>query len=592
MFRCVLAAAALLAFGLPGRAGSVDAEPQARALLVGVGDPSSGGPWTPLSARRDLELLAAALADRGLSELDIRLLEGEGATAEGILDAIGEHLATASPGSTVHLHFSGHAEQIPDDGDDEPDGLDEAWVPAGATSSDPGSLLRDDAIGAALDEVRLALGPKGSLVVTVDACHGAGTLRGVEAGARAHVGVLDVQQEAALAPMVVLAASRSGHEAQEVTDGRGRPVGAFTAALADVLVAQPPAPSWAAAFARIRARMRALALGSDPVLTGGGWLPVLGRAAPPASWGLVVAGRLGDGRHVLEGGLLHGLDVGSLVELHRDVPEAPTPTTLLSVATVEYSGAATARVRPARPELPEGPLKAFLPRPASRLSLWIAPELDDDAMRRAARQSGVSVVGADATMELRLDGSEVVLAHRERGEVLHRAAQADVHRTVASVLRRLAAADRVLALPLDDEGLRVDVRLQGASVGDCAQTGEDLEPVSAPAVAVGETVRLEVVHAGELPAWVTVVHVDERGFGQQLAPLADAAHEPLAPGVRWVAPTCWTVTPPVAPQRLRVLATRRPAELGALLAGESLRALPPEGFAVDIELLVHPEDAR
>lgn len=594
---CLSVLLLLIATALPSGATFGQANSEVRALLVGVGEPSAeDGAWVSLSASRDLTRLARALRARGVQEQGLRVLEADEATAAGILQSIEQHLATAPPGSQVLLHFSGHAEQIADDGADEPDGLDEAWVPHGARTGDDDSLLRDDTIGAALDAVRLALGPQGSVVVTVDACHGAGTLRGMDAQPRAHAGVLESRDGPSLAPLVVLAATRSGSEAREVTDANGRLVGAFTAALADVLVARPSVRTWGAVFERVRARMRGVLPGVQPVLGGAGELSILGAEPRRSAWAVEVGDRLGDGRYVLEGGLLHGIAVGSRLELHRDDADAPSAATRVTVVTVETAGAASALARADDDQAEmSGRLRAFVTTPsAAGLSVSIEEGLADvGAIRTLAAEAGVDVTRDRGDLALQRVDRDVVLTHRVTNEVLLRSSGPDVDAdAVGAVLRRLVAARRVLALALVDEELAVDARLQAASVGSCEEAGAYLEPADSPTVAVGQTIRLEVEHQGSLPAWITVVHVDEHGFGRQLAPLIDAPAEPLAPGVRWVAPTCWTVTPPVSPQRLRVLATRRPAELGALLAGETLRAVPPEGFAADIALQVRSEVTR
>ncbi|MCO4771540.1 MAG: caspase family protein [Deltaproteobacteria bacterium] len=582
-----------LALAVAWPLGAADAA-EARALLIGVGNPAADH-WEPLSAQRDLSQLTRSLDARGVSRSTVRILDGELATADGILGAIEDHLGTAPPGSQVLLHFSGHAEQIPDDGNDEPDGLDEAWVPFGAVAGDDTSLLRDDQIGVALDAVRLALGPHGSVVVTIDACHGAGTLRGIGAHPRAHGGVLEVGEGSGFAPMVVLAATRSGSQAREITDGEGEPVGAFSAALADVLVARPVAASWGGVFERVRDRMSAVLPGARPELGGAGALAIFGGDLASGAWSLGVSGRLGDGRFVLEGGLLHGLTDGATVELHRDEGVAPSPETLIAVAQVEKAGAASALARTQSTDVDGAvSLRAFVSTPpASSLRVSLEGAAGANGLREVVEEAGV-VVADTGGFVLRREDDEVRLMAVGSTEVLARSSIVEGQFTeVSAVLRRLVAARRVLEMPLADGELAVAVRLQEASAGSCEQIGSEyLAPTEAPDVAVGQTIRLEVEHRGSLPAWVTVVHVDERGFGHQLAPLSDSPLEPLQPGVSWVAPTCWTVTPPASPQTLRVLATRRPAELGALLEGETLRALPPEGYAVDIALQVRLEATK
>ncbi len=570
------------------------ADVQLRALLIGVGSPGAlDGEFEQLSAGHDVSELDRALRARGVPPGEIHSLTGASATRVGILSAIRTHLASAPPRAQLLLHWSGHGVQVVDDSGDEPDGLDEAWVPFGGSAERPGSLLIDDELGAALDAVRLAIGPSGALVVTVDACHGAGSTRGTHAiPLQLDSGDLTRRAGDGRAPLVVLAAARSDQQAREVLGPAGRPIGAFSSALADVLSSQPPPRTWRAVHERVRARLDRVVPGQRPQIEGVGELPVLGADPIASSWYLPVVGVLSDGRVRVEGGRLHGVVPGSRLEFHRDAGDAPSMLSLLATGMVLESSATSALVRLEDSDLDAEGLvaaHAFLAEaPSSSLTVSLDGPSDWKARwTPRIRAAGFTVRDGPADFTLALAGDLERLAVWSSSEVLSEAVVGDGAQAIELTLRRIVSADRVRSFELSDPAFAVAARLVRAQPQSCDVIGEVHHGSDgAPLLEVGDTIRLEVQHQGELPAWLTVVHVDELGLGEQLLPTAEELAEPLRPGGTWRAPTCWTVTPPARGQFLRVLATRKPAALGVLLDGQALRAPPPEGFAVDLALHV------
>lgn len=96
-------------------------------------------------------------------------------TNENIAAAFKELIAKSEEGSQIVILMSGHGTQVPDDGDEENDGLDEAFLPADARPWSGDHLpnaIRDDQFGQWFDALR----QKGAHVwVIFDCCH-AGTM--------------------------------------------------------------------------------------------------------------------------------------------------------------------------------------------------------------------------------------------------------------------------------------------------------------------------------------------------------------------------------------------------------------------------------
>ncbi len=156
------------------------------ALIVAIGDYPEDGGWMKISSENDVPLVKNALLQQGFSEENIAIIQDSEATNKGIMEAIRTHLVKkAQKGSIAFFHYSGHGQQVADNGYDEVDGYDEALVPydspiryiAGEYEGE--NLIRDEEIGELFDETRAKLGPDGNLLVLIDACHSGTGTRGM-----------------------------------------------------------------------------------------------------------------------------------------------------------------------------------------------------------------------------------------------------------------------------------------------------------------------------------------------------------------------------------------------------------------------------
>ena len=82
----------------------------------------------------------------------------------------------ARPGDIFYIHYSGHGQQVADPHHDEPDGLDECWIPYDAykkaCARDRGERhLSDDEVNYYLGRLRDKVGDRGKILVVIDACH-------------------------------------------------------------------------------------------------------------------------------------------------------------------------------------------------------------------------------------------------------------------------------------------------------------------------------------------------------------------------------------------------------------------------------------
>jgi hypothetical protein len=171
------------------------------ALLIGA----SGYP-APIPALHgpvnDMLAMWGILTERGFKRPNIRILADglpDGFAREASVDcgspatgpscplyanitrALSELVTRAKAGDYVALHFSGHGVQVPDlVKRDEPDGLNEAFVPLdvgrwNAKRREVDNLLIDDTLGDAIEKIR----GKGAFVwAIIDTCHAGDMVRG------------------------------------------------------------------------------------------------------------------------------------------------------------------------------------------------------------------------------------------------------------------------------------------------------------------------------------------------------------------------------------------------------------------------------
>lgn len=303
-----------------------------RALLLGVGDYAPQTGWADLASANDTAAIQGVLGRWGFEAAHVRVVLD--ATREQLLAALGRLRDEAAPGDHLLVTWSGHGQQLADDDGDEADGWDEALVPVDApmrpaATYDGARHLRDEDLGEALEVLRQAVGPTGSVAVWIDACHSGTATRGslpVRGGAppigrggppAASSGGSDfvAAGSGGGAPLVVLSAARADQLARETPGPDGRPLGALTAALVQALGDDRPLTAWSAVYDVVRAEMARTVAGQVPQLEGDRHrAPFGGTQLAPDPY-FTVAGVLSDRRVRLDAGTLQGLTVGTTVAL-------------------------------------------------------------------------------------------------------------------------------------------------------------------------------------------------------------------------------------------------------------------------------------
>jgi hypothetical protein len=543
----------------PVEAGAV------RALLVGLSDYGWDPVWKDLHGARDVVLMTQALQSLGVDPRSITTRVDAEATREAVAGAFAGLLAAARPGEHVIVAFSAHGQQVADRDGDEGDGWDEALALYGAPAVAPAGYtgerhLLDDDLASWLGGLRRAVGPNGSVVLVIDACHAAGVTRGAlptrggapplgapgpanNARALGTGGLWDTSAEGTgLAPLVVLGAARSGSVAHETWDSAGVPAGALTWALADTLVSRPELRVWEDVAGVAADRVRARFPDQHPQVEAPPDLAVFSKVRVPPQASVPLLARPSPDRVVVAGGRLVGLDVGARVVVVPPGVRRPVGTP----GTVVAADAVRATVRLTAPWVePEG-ARAIVVEPKfswGALPVWV------ETSARATLGAGL---GADPFLRTVADPASaavvVVGAPAPDGALAIRWAQgpepAEAPVLVGdgpATLARLGALGRSAWLrqnTMADAAFRFEAEVVHAdpAPGGCRISGgahpwaRGSVDIKLPAGQRAGHAALVVTHRGGVPGFPTVVGVDAQGWTCQLFPAVGEVAPRLSPG--------------------------------------------------------------
>lgn len=153
---------------------------QRYAMIVGVSHYPQNSGWKDIHSCNDVQLLKSTLGH----DFSITTLEDGKATYRLIKEGFSRLTTKIKNGNTVLIHFSCHGQQMLATNDkNEPDGLDECLIPYDARktksqSYSGASHLKDNEISLLIKRLMQKAGPKGLVIVTIDACHSDSMNRG------------------------------------------------------------------------------------------------------------------------------------------------------------------------------------------------------------------------------------------------------------------------------------------------------------------------------------------------------------------------------------------------------------------------------
>lgn len=298
--------------------------------------------WNDINSANDAELLKTALLSQGFKSDNMHIVS-ESETKEEILQSIETLISnTTQAGDFVHIHFSGHGQQVADTNGDEVDGYDEALVPLSAPSRPKyldsseteitynGNLhLTDDEFGMALQKVRKHLGSEGELLVSIDACHSGTSTRGIGIARGSSIRIEPEGFEPTktyitdngwfkngssadeLARMVTFYASSSQELNYEYRADNGKNYGPLSYALSSAISQGYLNFSFEELFYRVKQKMVEIAPSQSPFADGLDMNSFNGESSKPTLW---ITDWISEKEFELSSGFLMGVREGSIVE--------------------------------------------------------------------------------------------------------------------------------------------------------------------------------------------------------------------------------------------------------------------------------------
>lgn len=161
-----------------------------KALLIGIGDYDTDVTgWARISGTNDVTLIGDRLAARGF---DIATITDADATKAGITAGLETLTASAAPGDTIYIQFSGHGQLFEDMNGDEEEGVDQSFACYDAPLSPQFEVdgqpyygqnhLIDDELYAYFNTIKSAVGTDGMVMVVFDSCYSGGAERDLGSG--------------------------------------------------------------------------------------------------------------------------------------------------------------------------------------------------------------------------------------------------------------------------------------------------------------------------------------------------------------------------------------------------------------------------
>ena len=343
---------------------SIAASATKHALLVGVGayDPSTG--WDQLSSVNDVELIRNTLLTQGFEEQNIHTLLDAEVSKKTLFQIFEHHLINqVKKGDIVVFHFSGHGQQVQDQNGDELDGLDEAIVPFDSPKNysegqyEGEHLIRDEELGSLFVRLRKKLGPKGHLLVLMDACHsgtgtrGLGKARGTDvlmASAdykkRLNLKSTDLQQSdiaenksKGLAPMVSIFSSTARQLSYELNLDGGKSYGLLSYAFCKYFNGLNGQITYAGLMAQIKMFIASETSLQTPQVEGPDELIVLTGNTIVKSNYFTIKDWVNKSTVLLASGSFHGLHTGTKVDLYPIDIRDPSRQNRVSKGTIVYT---------------------------------------------------------------------------------------------------------------------------------------------------------------------------------------------------------------------------------------------------------------
>ncbi|MBL7807822.1 MAG: caspase family protein [Saprospiraceae bacterium] len=582
--------------------------PRKIALIVAVGDyPESSG-WQKINAQNDVVLITNTLLRQGFKAGNITQVVDKDASREEILKTLRKTVKSLKPGDVFLFQFSGHGQQVADDNGDEYDGFDEAIVPYNSPMKyqkdgyQGGNLIRDEELGALLDEARKKIGPSGNVLVILDSCHsGTGTRAMAMARGTDFVmadssyiaqqprnkpenGWLPDALQIEKASMTAFFGATAGQLNYETKDETGQGIGSLTYAFCQKLNESGPNTTYRVLFDQVKTAMAGIAPYQTPQYEGTMDQQIFGGALlEPPSYSKISECKSRNTIRI-DAGWLHGMHEGTIVGLYPAGTPSPSAAEPILKGTLSATAPYESVVKLEKPlqnksdcsswvytiEKNFGPLHASI-----HLDLPSGDPVAVAFREKIQNLPVISEVKENPDVQIIREGNDIQL--RSRGLVLEKVesqkspgliADRMIRKTLswaqADYLRNLNVENDGLQLTLEVIPVELDKRTYKVKQEFTLQTKTDAQ--GNISFTSGDVIRVRVHNNGLRTAYFTLLDIESTNKVSVLAPNAQETPEELKvePGKSIEIAQSFGLSPSYGKELLKLLATDQPVDLRSI----------------------------
>jgi metacaspase-1 len=326
--------------------------------------------WIALESYADLKLMDSTLKKQNFTDIIVlgdKLSSNDAGnkkiTKKDIENAFHTLLSHSKPGDIVLVHYSGHGQQIFDEGNSVT-GYDASIIPYGAYSQwvdkkdnlivdqyHGENHIRGKEIGKYLDSLRAKVQSGGQVIFTFDCCCSQGATRGIcksrgtelpfepQGYAKKHASNFkkfkfddEVSNEkklsGSMAPYIAIEAAQQNEEDEEMCDDDGNYFGSLTFAICKALNSKGLQKdiSYRQLFVSIEESMKAAVPNQKPVIEGDQDNIVFGSGVVKQESYFTISGEAGNNGITINGGSIQGINKGTKISLY------PAGTTSIATA--------------------------------------------------------------------------------------------------------------------------------------------------------------------------------------------------------------------------------------------------------------------
>jgi hypothetical protein len=584
------------------------------ALLMGIGDYPSSTRWPSTNAYNDLNLIKESLILQGFNTDSVYTLLDSACTREGIQHAFTAWLTPRlHEGMVVYFHFSGLAQQIKDTDGDEQDGYDESIVPFDAPDKNqisafrPESFVTDDELETLFNQIRRKIGPKGQLLVSMDASTSPAKPKS-EISTRGGSDKMSLNDNADLnefftapvslkvmAPFIQFYSSSFTQLNEEFYSDENDSYGLFTYALCQSLILLNKNASYKEWFEKLRIFMNSISRVQIPIMLGDAEVPVFQGQITGKKEQFEVKKIYSKELVLIDGGKLNQIEKGTEVLFFSDSTEAFNDSNAIAKGVAEVSGLMESEIRIVNNSL------SFIPKNAKILvsSFHYKPlaiRLQIDLGGIALEQKLLSHFAFSGFIKRdRLNPELLFVKTKEdilqlktkQGDVLFQKELKDVKETELPFTLNEKIAEYLRANFL--RNLEIDNKVKNPNI-ECLLTREGNEVVIdglKNKIKIGSMMKLRITNNSDKGQYFSVIDIQPDHIINVLIPYNKPAEEYyLEPGQTYTTDFELEVLPPYGKDVIKVIMLSNPLDLNPVIKTRGISNILSESTKNPVEILL------